>query len=300
MRHFMKTAAMIALLAGFAAAHAQTMAQPVLTDAEARAQVRKITASKVILVGDSTTAVLGGWGPSFCGYHLLSFTACINLARGGRSTFNYRAEGSWDIALAEMKSGGFAKTYVLIQFGHNDQPGKPGRSTDLATEFPQNLKRYVEETRAAGAIPVLVTPLTRRSFKDDKLDNDLGPWADAARKVAAEMNVPLVDLYARSQEAVQAMGAAEAMKFAQKPPSAEVLAAGKTGTTIPGSTGVPPAPNTPPMTPEQINASLEPMGQAKLSFDYTHLGREGADFFAVIVTKELAKAVPELRRELIP
>jgi lysophospholipase L1-like esterase len=274
--------------------------QPVLTDAEARAQIRKITAKKVILVGDSTTAVLGGWGPSFCGYHLSSFTACINLARGGRSSFNYIAEGSWDIALAEMKSGGFAKTYVLIQFGHNDQPGKPGRSTDLATEFPQYLKRYVEEARAAGAIPVLVTPLTRRSFKDGKLDNDLGPWAEATRKVAAEMNVPLVDLYARSQEAVQAMGAAEAMKFAQKPPSPEVLAAGKTGTTIAGSTGVPPAPNTPPLTQEQINASLEPMGQAKLSFDYTHLGREGADFFSGLVTKELARVVPDLRRELIP
>jgi lysophospholipase L1-like esterase len=274
--------------------------QPVLTDAEARAQIKKITAKKVILVGDSTSAVFGGWGPSFCGYHLSSFTACINLARGGRSSFTYIAEGSWDIALAEMKSGGFAKTYVLIQFGHNDQPGKPGRSTDLGTEFPQYLKRYVEETRAAGAIPILVTPLTRRGFKDGKLENDLGPWAESARKVAVEMNVPLVDLYARSQEAVQAMGAVEAMKLAQKPPSAEVLAAGKTGTTIPGSTGVPAAPNTPPPTQEQINASLEPMGQAKASFDYTHLGREGADYFSTIVTKELARVVPDLRRDLVP
>lgn len=274
--------------------------QPELTEAEARAQVKKITAKKIILVGDSTTAVVGGWGPSFCGYHLASFTGCINLARGGRSTFNYRAEGSWDIALAEMKSGGFAQTYVLIQFGHNDQPGKPGRSTDLATEFPQNLKRYVEETRAAGAIPVLVTPLTRRGFKDGKVENDLGPWADSARKVAAELNVPLVDLYARSQEAVQAMGAVEAMKFAQKPPSPQVLEAGKTGTTIPGSTGVAPAPNALPLTPEQVRNSQEPMGQAKLSFDYTHLGREGADFFAEIVTKELARVVPDLRKDLIP
>ena len=48
--------------------------------------VRKITASKVILVGDSTTAVVGGWGPSFCAYHVTSFMACVNLARGGRSS----------------------------------------------------------------------------------------------------------------------------------------------------------------------------------------------------------------------
>ncbi|WP_140986325.1 rhamnogalacturonan acetylesterase [Asticcacaulis tiandongensis] len=269
-------------------------------DYAARAEVKKITAKKIVLVGDSTTAVIGGWGPSFCAQHLTSFVACVNLARGGRSTFNYRAEGSWDIALAEMKSGGFSETYVLIQFGHNDQPGKPGRSTDLETEFPQNLRRYVEEVRAAGAVPVLVTPLTRRGFKNGVVENDLGLWAEATRKVAAEMDVPLVDLYARSQEAVQDMGAVAAMRFAQKPPSDQVREAGKTGNTIPGSTGVVPVPAMTPVTEAQIRATTEPMGQARLSFDYTHLGREGADFFAAIVTRELAKVVPELRKDLIP
>ncbi|MGH1558665.1 hypothetical protein ACRAWD_15195 [Caulobacter segnis] len=42
------------------------------------------------------------------------------------------------------------------------------------------------------------------------------------------------------------------------------------------------------------------MGQAKLSFDYTHLGVVGADYFSAIVTDELAKSVPALRRFLIP
>lgn len=269
-------------------------------DYAARAEVKKITAKKIVLVGDSTTAVIGGWGPSFCAQHLTSFVACVNLARGGRSTHNYRAEGSWDIALAEIKSGGFSETYVLIQFGHNDQPGKPGRSTNLETEFPQNLRRYVEEVRAAGAVPVLVTPLTRRGFKNGVVENDLGLWAEATRKVAAEMDVPLVDLYARSQEAVQDMGAVAAMRFAQKPPSDQVREAGKTGNTIPGSTGVVPVPAMTPVTEAQIRATTEPMGQARLSFDYTHLGREGADFFAAIVTRELAKVVPELRKDLIP
>lgn len=279
---------------------AQTPTTLTPEDMAARAEVKKITAKKIVLVGDSTTAVIGGWGPSFCAQHLTSFVACVNLARGGRSTFNYRAEGSWDVALAEMKSGGFSETYVLIQFGHNDQPGKPGRSTDLETEFPQNLKRYVEEVRAAGAIPVLVTPLTRRGFKNGVLENDLGPWAEATRKVAADMDVPLVDLYARSQEAVQDMGAVAAMRFAQKPPSDPVREAGKTGNTIPGSTGVVPVPAMTPVTEAQIRATTEPMGQARLSFDYTHLGREGADFFAAMVTRELAKVVPELRKDLIP
>ena len=38
----------------------------------------------------------------------------------------------------------------------------------------------------------------------------------------------------------------------------------------------------------------------KAAFDYTHLGREGADFFAAIVADELARQVPALRRNLIP
>ena len=267
-------------------------------DIAERAKIRKINAKKIILVGDSTTAVIGGWGPSFCADHLTSFVACVNLARGGRSSFNYIAEGSWNIALSEMSTA-YSKTYVLIQFGHNDQPGKPGRSTDLANEFPQYLRQYVNETRQKGAIPVLVTPLTRRSFANGVLTNDLAPWAEATRNVAREMNVPLIDLYARSREEVQKMGAVEAMRFAQKPPSNEVVEAGKTGTTIAGSTGVVATPNAPPLTPEQIRNIQEPMGQARLSFDYTHLGREGADFFARIVAFELAKAVPELRQDLI-
>src|SRR3954467_10789911 len=160
--------------------------------------IRHIQPSKIILVGDSTTAVFGGWGPSFCGYHVTSFMACVNLARGGRSTSNYRAEGSWDVALGEMKTPGYAAIWVLIQFGHNDQPGKPGRSTDLATEFPANLHRYVREVKAAGAKPVLITPLTRRPFQDGAVVNTLRDWAESAIKVAAGEQVPVLDLNAES------------------------------------------------------------------------------------------------------
>ena len=259
-------------------------------------------AVKIVLVGDSTTAVQGGWGPSFCAKHVTSFAACINLARGGRSSGNYRTEGSWALALNEIKSGGFNDTYVLVQFGHNDQPGKPGRSTDLATEFPANLKAYVDEIRAVGGKPVLVTPLTRRQFKDGKLIDDLAPWAEATRKVAAETGAPLVDLHADSYAAVQQMGAAEATRFAQSAPPAHVLDAARTGTTIAANTPAPGAGAPAATAPQtaQNNAAVEPMGQAKLSFDYTHLGETGADYFATLVMTDLAKAVPALRRFLIP
>lgn len=242
---------------------------------------RRINPSKIILVGDSTTAVWGGWGPSFCGYHVTSFAACLNLGRGGRSSGSYLAEGSWDVALGEMRTPGYQNVWVLIQFGHNDQPGKPGRSTDLATEFPANLARYVDEARAAGAKPILVTALSRRMFENGKLNNDLAPWAEATRRVAKQKGVPLLDLNRESAAAVQAMGSAAADRLAAVPPGS--------------------APSThAPATSAGTEVNDRPMAAPHLSFDHTHLGRVGADYFARIVTRELAAAVPEMRPLLIP
>ncbi|MBO9622487.1 MAG: rhamnogalacturonan acetylesterase [Sphingomonas sp.] len=255
-------------------AQAQTATAPAEAPTE---PVRRIEPSKIILVGDSTTAVMGGWGPSFCAYHVTSFMACVNLARGGRSSGNYRTEGSWEVALAEMRTKGYRDIWVVIQFGHNDQPGKPGRSTDLVTEFPANLARYVDEARAAGAKPILATPLSRRMFSEAKLQNDLEPWAAAVRRVAVDKQVPLIDLNADSAAALQAMGEARADRFAQLPKSS---------------------------APVEPVASTEvqdlPMAQRKLSFDRTHLGTEGADYFAAMVTRELAAAVPHMRPLLLP
>ena len=88
--------------------------------------------------------------------------------------------------------------YVLIQFGHNDVPGKGAdRETVAETTYRENLTRYVAEARAAGAIPVLVTSIVRRNFTPDgKIKPDsLVPYVEAVRKLAAEENVPLLDLY---------------------------------------------------------------------------------------------------------
>ena len=252
-----------------------------------------IRADKIILIGDSTTAVQSGWGSSFCSHHVSSFVACLNLARGGRSTLSYRAEGSWDIALAEMKVGRYEDVWVLVQFGHNDQPGKPGRSTDLATEFPANLRRYVREIRAAGAHPVLLTPLTRRVFSEGRLVDDLGPWAEVVREIAKDMQVPLVDLHARSVAAVQALGPAQSMRFAQAPARSWMYAAAQTGTTVDHEAPALPMASSDP-------SGRPPLAQPKQQFDYTHLGAEGADFFAAIVADELSRAVPELRERIYP
>lgn len=223
-------------------------------------------ALRVILVGDSTMAPRTGYGDALCGM-LQPAVTCVNLARGGRSSASFRAEGLWDRTMELLAPGGRTmSTWVLIQFGHNDQPGKPGRSTDLATEFPANMERFVAEVKAAGAVPVLVTPLTRRIFRDGKLHNDLAPWAETVRKVAAASRVPLIDLNADSAAAVAAMGAPEADTLAQAPP------AGKSGP--------------------------EPAANAAIKFDYTHLGEKGADFFARMVARQLARSVPELALQI--
>jgi pectinesterase len=155
---------------------------------------------RVVLVGDSTVAVTSGWGTGFMRY-VSESAVCLDLARGGRSSKSFIDEGHWKNALAEHPD------YVLIQFGHNDQPGKgPDRETDPATTFPDYLRRYVDEARAIGAKPILVTSLTRRNFRDGKLVDSLGPYAEATRKVAAEKAIPLIDLYARSTELVEKLG----------------------------------------------------------------------------------------------
>lgn len=221
-------------------------------------------------------AVKSGYGPGFCA-DVTNEVTCINMAKGGRSSGSYRAEGSWAQVMNQLKANaGFKDTYVLIQFGHNDQPGKPGRSTDLATEFPVNLSHYVEDVKSTGAKPVLVTPLTRRSFRDGQLRNDLEPWAAAARKVAAEENVPVLELNAESVAAVQKMGPVEANSLAMAPPPPEIAAGAATGNSA--------------STPK-----TERKGEAAPLFDYTHLGAKGAALFGGMVADELIRAVPELK-----
>ena len=235
---------------------------------------------RIILVGDSTMAVKSGYGPGFCAVVSPEVT-CLNMAKGGRSTSSYRAEGSWAQVMEKLKEGtGFSATWVLIQFGHNDQPGKPGRSTDLATEFPSNLRRCVEEVTAAGGRPVLVTPLTRRSFRDGQLQDTLEPWAEAAKKVAATAGTPLLDLHAESMAAVQKMGPMEANTLAMAPAPAVVVEGAEAGNS--------------PAAPKPAADPNVPV------FDYTHLGAKGAAFFGKMVAGELAAAVPELKPYLRP
>lgn len=162
---------------------------------------------KIVLVGDSTVNNGGGWGPGFCA-DVTANVACVNKARNGRSSKSYRDEGAWKDALAQHGD------YYLIQFGHNDQPGKgPERETDPETTYAANLRRFVAEVREQGGRPVLVTSLSRRNYKNGKLVLDLTAYAAATRRVAAEENVPLIDLYAMSTKLLSGMTQAAADEF---------------------------------------------------------------------------------------
>jgi lysophospholipase L1-like esterase len=69
------------------------------------------------------------------------------------------------------------------------------------------MTRYVDEARAAGIKPVLVTSLSRRQWgRDGKIHSSLAPRADVVRQIAAEKKVPLIDLHARSIELYEKLG----------------------------------------------------------------------------------------------
>jgi lysophospholipase L1-like esterase len=203
---------------------------------------------RIVLAGDSTVNSGGGWGTAFCAL-LTANVVCINQARNGRSSKSYYDEGLWKQALAQHPD------YILIQFGHNDMPGKgPARETDPETTYAANMRRYIQEARIAGAQPVIVTSLSRRNYKDGKLVLDLKAYADAAKRVATEEGVPVIDLNKESVAALEKMTQEQADEF---------------------------------------DAPAHPDAVAK-GPDRTHLNAHGGAFFGRMVADSLAKVCVEL------
>jgi lysophospholipase L1-like esterase len=161
---------------------------------------------KIVLVGDSTVALGGGWGPGFCAVMTKNVT-CVDQALNGRSSKSFVDEGAWKKALAEKGD------YYLIQFGHNDQKPDAARHTDADGSFQTYLKRYIADVRAIGGVPVLVTSLSRRTFKDGQIVQDLKDYAVATRKVGADENVTVVDLNSISTAMLNKMTQEQADKF---------------------------------------------------------------------------------------
>jgi lysophospholipase L1-like esterase len=163
-------------------------------------------ALRIVILGDSTVcdyppvSPVRGWG-QYLAENVKDPVAVRNLAVSGRSTKTFLKEGRLQKALDEKAD------VALIQFGHNDSHGK-GRpeATDADTDYRDNLRTYVDAFVKAGTLPVLVTPMHRRTFQDGKLTEELKPYAEAMKAVAAEKKVPVVDLYARSGELFEKLG----------------------------------------------------------------------------------------------
>lgn len=171
----------------------------------------------IYLIGDSTVAdyslendydskryPLVGWGQVFQPFfvsdslkhveHLLGKVDQVKIddrAKGGRSTRTFFQEGRWSAIYKILQKG----DVVMMQFGHNDGAvNKPERYVDIQG-YKEFLRLFIDQTRQKGAVPILLTPVARNyPWKDGKLHNVHGEYPQAAKEVAVELDVKLIDL----------------------------------------------------------------------------------------------------------
>ena len=163
------------------------------------------------LMGDSTMAEKDlpkagaerGWGMMLQNF-LDPEVKVVNYAKNGRSTKSFIDKGDWTKVYASVKPG----DYVFIQFGHNDsKESDPERYAAPWTDYQNNLRRYIDGVREMGGIPVLLTPVARRWFKDGKLDREChGDYPAAMKAVALEKGVTLLDLTTPTLDWIESLG----------------------------------------------------------------------------------------------
>lgn len=160
------------------------------------------------IIGDSTAANKQakafpetGWGMQI-GSFFNEEVKVDNRALNGRSTKSFINEKRWESVLNTLKEG----DYVFIQFGHNDEKiDKPEVGTSLE-EYKTNLIKYIVETQAKKAYPVLLTPIMRRSFKKGVFkDTHLG-YPDVVRQLADSLHIPLIDMHRKTEKLIVELG----------------------------------------------------------------------------------------------
>ena len=162
------------------------------------------------MVGDSTIASKTpekapetGWGTPFAAFFDKKKAVVQNEAQNGRSTKSFIQEGRWDKIAKEAREG----DYVFIQFGHNDESKDKGDRYAPPEVYKANLARFVNETRAANATPILVTPVSRRKFdKDGNQVETHKEYSPLVKQVADSLKVLFIDLDTKSRELYQKMG----------------------------------------------------------------------------------------------
>jgi Lysophospholipase L1 and related esterases len=178
----------------------------------------------VFVVGDSTARNQAdlGWGDHFAHYFDTTRINVANRARAGRSSRTFINEGSWDRVLAEMKPGDF----VLIQMGHNDGGALDGPKargslkgignetrdvtlpdghTETVHTYGWYIRKYIADTRARKATPILLSLTIRNIWKDGKIERDMGYDAEL-KQLAAEEHVAYVDMATVEADRLEATG----------------------------------------------------------------------------------------------
>ncbi len=171
----------------------------------------------LFLVGDSTMKVgtpgQRGWGEDLAGFFDPHKINVLNFAIGGRSSRTFQTEGRWNAVMAQVKKGDF----VVIQFGHND-PGPVnddsrargslkgiGEQTqeidnlltkkhEVVHTFGWYMRKYVNDVKAKGATPIVLSLVPRNSWKDGKVVRSTGDnYGGWAQQVAEALGAVFVD-----------------------------------------------------------------------------------------------------------
>ncbi|MGW4026728.1 GDSL-type esterase/lipase family protein [Streptomyces sp. NPDC005009] len=169
----------------------------------------------VYLAGDSTVQSYdpywvpqAGWGQVLDRY-LSDDVTVENHAIGGRSSRTFIEQGRLDAILNEMEPG----DYLFVQFGHNDASVNIPERYTSPEDYKEFLRTdYIAGARERGAVPVIVTPVSRRSYNSStgRFNVSFPEYVEAAKAVAAEEHVPLVDLSASSRAYLDTIGPEEA------------------------------------------------------------------------------------------
>ncbi|CAM4314976.1 Lysophospholipase L1 [Pedobacter westerhofensis] len=134
--------------------------------------------------------------------------AIANHAESGLSLGSFIGSKRLEKILSVIKPG----DYVFAEFGHNDEKEK-GPEDGPYKSYTERLHIFAKKIKSKNAHLVILTPTARRSFNSaGQMENSHGDYPDAARKVAQEEGLPLIDLTALTTTLYEALGPEESKK----------------------------------------------------------------------------------------
>jgi lysophospholipase L1-like esterase len=164
----------------------------------------------IFIAADSTAATnyedtfpQTGWG-QMLGIFINGSVVIKNHAINGRSTKSFIDQGRLKDILDEIKTGDF----LFIQFGHNDEKKEdPERYTNPNTSYKENLRTFINGAKERGATPVLISPVTRRTFNESgKIINSHSDYYEAVTELSKELGVAYIDLFMKSKILLEELG----------------------------------------------------------------------------------------------